>query len=438
MSSGVEHAGDDEYNREAPGRGYSKIRDIGQGSYGKATLVQDREGRMYVMKVIDISRMDSKQRKEAANEVKVLASLKHPYIVSYRESFTENRNLYIVMDYADGGDLHQRISRTRQERKVLPEEKVVRWFTEATLALKYMHDRHVLHRDLKTQNLFLTASDRLRIGDFGISKVLDCTAAFARTAVGTPYYLSPEICMERPYSFSSDVWALGCVLYELVALRVPFEAQNIQSLVRKITRERPPDLPASCSAPLRQLCGDLLHRDQGQRPSAQELLQRQLLQGEIRRMLREEQEKNKMSPLAGPGAEGGEPGASPTTPPAVPPRPPVSVVRRRLSEGGLPVVRTSSLNSADEGAELCSARRRPSSLSAAARGCARELSEPRGRLRELSEPRGRPDGPHLVEARCRFGEPPPNRDSTPLGARRNSTPVGARRPPGRYDFSRDL
>jgi len=274
-----------------PGRNYTKVKDIGKGSYGKAVLVHDRDGKVFVMKVIDMTRMDSKQRKDAINEVKVLSSLKHPYVVSYRESFTEGRSLAIVMDYADGGDLHQRIQRTRQTGKGFPEEKVLRWFTEATLALKYLHDQHILHRDLKTSNLFLTSLDRVRVGDFGISKVLESTMAFAKTTIGTPYYLSPEICMERPYSFSSDVWALGCVLYELAALRVPFDAQSLQALVQKITRGPAPCLPGAYSAELRQLGGDLLHREQSQRPSAPEILQRPIVQQEIRHMLREEQAK---------------------------------------------------------------------------------------------------------------------------------------------------
>lgn len=243
------------------------------------------------MKLIDMSRMDQKQRKDAVNEVKVLASLKHPYVVSYRESFAENRSLAIVMDYAEGGDLHQRIVKTRQAGKYFTEDRILRWFTEATLALKYLHDKHVLHRDLKSQNLFLTAQDRLRLGDFGISKVLESTCAFAQTTIGTPYYLSPEICMEKPYSFSSDIWALGCILYEMCVLRVPFDAQSLQALVQKITRGPAPLLPTSFSQELRQLCCDLLNREQSARPLAQEILQLPLVQGEIRRMLREEQSK---------------------------------------------------------------------------------------------------------------------------------------------------
>lgn len=275
----------------APSRGYTKIKEIGQGSYGKAICVQDPEGKLYVMKLIDLSRMDSKQRKDTTNEVKVLSSLKHPYIISYRESYIENRSLAIIMDYADGGDMHQRISRTRNAGQMLPEEKILRWFTEGTLALKYLHDKHVLHRDLKSQNLFLTSQDRLRIGDFGISKVLESTGAFARTTIGTPYYLSPEICLERPYTFSSDIWALGCVLYEMAALRVPFDAQSLQRLVQKITRGPAPELPAGFSTELRQLGRDLLHREESKRPSAAEILQRPIVQAEIRRMLSAEQSK---------------------------------------------------------------------------------------------------------------------------------------------------
>lgn len=271
--------------------GYVKIRTIGQGSSGKALLVQDHDGKYYVMKLIDVGSMDRKQRRDAINEVRVLSLLRHPYIVSYRESFSENCTLAIVMDYADGGDLHQRIKRTRRAGQSLSERQILRWFTEAALALKYMHDKHVIHRDFKSQNLFLTGLDRLRVGDFGISKILENTAAFARTSIGTPYYLSPEICQEKPYTFSSDVWALGCVLFEMAALRVPFDGQSIQALVRKIVRGQVPYVPPQYSIEMRQLCSDLLHRDQTQRPTATDIIQRRYTQDEIRRMLYEERAK---------------------------------------------------------------------------------------------------------------------------------------------------
>lgn len=274
----------------APG-GYTKIREIGSGSFGKAILVKDPENRQYVLKAIDISRMDSKERKDAVNEVRVLSSLKHPYVVSYRESFLDGRTLCIVMDYAEGGDLYNRIAKQRKAQQNFPENQIVRWFTQLSLAMKHLHERHVLHRDLKSQNLFLTGSGRLRIGDFGIAKVLDSTAAFAKTTIGTPYYLSPEICQERPYSWSSDVWAMGCILYEMAALRVPFDAPNIRALVSKITRGPMPVVPSRYTPDLARLCGDLLQREERKRPSSTDVLRYPIVQTEIRAMLKEEQTK---------------------------------------------------------------------------------------------------------------------------------------------------
>jgi len=195
------------------------------------------------------------------------------------------------MDYAEGGELFNRIAKTRKAGQNFSEPQVVRWFTQASLALKHLHERHVLHRDLKSQNLFLTASGRLRIGDFGIAKVLDSTAAFAKTTIGTPYYLSPEICQERPYSWGSDIWAMGCILFEMAALRVPFDAANIRALVTKITRGPTPALPSRYSPELQRLCGELLQREEKRRPSSTDVLRYPIVQAEIRVMLKEEQAK---------------------------------------------------------------------------------------------------------------------------------------------------
>lgn len=294
--------------------GYTRVREIGAGSYGRAILVKDADGANFVLKAIDISRMDAKERRDAVNEVRVLSSLKHPYVVSYRESFLDGRTLCIVMDYAEGGDLYNRVAKTRKAGQMFPEQQILRWFTQACLALKHLHERHVLHRDLKSQNLFLTASGRLRIGDFGIAKVLDSTAAFAKTTIGTPYYLSPEICQERPYSWSSDVWALGCILFEMTALRVPFDAANLKALVAKITRGPTPAVPSQYSPELARLCGDMLQREEKRRPAAADILKYPIVQAEIRNLLREEQAKR--FETEGGGWPGSQPASARGLPPA--------------------------------------------------------------------------------------------------------------------------
>merc|ERR1719456_725144 len=233
--------------------------------------------------------MGNKEKMDAKNEVKVLASLKHPYIVSYKDHFMEDGFLNIVMEYADGGDLFTKIQKAKKACQKFPEGTIMRWFTQPLLALKFIHDKHILHRDLKSQNFFLTTSGKLKIGDFGIAKVLDNTAACAQTTIGTPYYLSPEICQERPYSWASDMWSLGCVLYECCCLKVPFDASNLRQLIDRITRGPTPQVVGNYSHELRGLVQELLERNYQKRPCAAEILQHPIVQGEIRRMLLEEQ-----------------------------------------------------------------------------------------------------------------------------------------------------
>eukprot|EP00929_Paragymnodinium_shiwhaense_P024327 TRINITY_DN15003_c0_g1_i1.p1 TRINITY_DN15003_c0_g1~~TRINITY_DN15003_c0_g1_i1.p1 ORF type:complete len:525 (-),score=114.26 TRINITY_DN15003_c0_g1_i1:390-1964(-) len=272
-------------------RGYSDVRRIGKGSFGTANLVRNRDGALCVMKSVDLGKLKQGERDEAVREVTVLASLKHPYIVRYHESFLDKHVLAIVMDYADGGDLAKRIQKTRTAGQKFAESQVFRWVAQITLALKYLHGRNILHRDLKPQNLFLTKKEQLRIGDFGISKVLDNQQVKSKESmiVGTPYYISPEICTEGLYSFASDVWALGCIFFELMTLRVPFDAHTPQDLMAKICRPHPPMLPETFTAEVRKMGADLLARDHKRRPDTAAILQYRLVTTEMSRMLEEEE-----------------------------------------------------------------------------------------------------------------------------------------------------
>lgn len=190
--------------------------------------------------------MTPKERREAKQEVKVLAQMKHPNIVAYVDHFEELGKLYIAMDFCEGGDMAGRIK--AQKGVHFPESEILDWFVQISLAIKHVHDRKILHRDLKTQNIFLTRNNMIKLGDFGIAKVLKNTSELARTAIGTPYYLSPEICEERPYNNKSDVWSLGCVLYEITTLKHAFEAGNFKGLILKILTGRYPPIPAFYSA----------------------------------------------------------------------------------------------------------------------------------------------------------------------------------------------
>ncbi|KAH8582612.1 kinase domain-containing [Cryptosporidium sp. chipmunk genotype I] len=266
---------------------YVKIKEVGSGSYGKAILVKDiYKGRDYVMKIINISKLSSNERKDAINEVKLLSSIRHPYIVCFKESFVDDGFLNIVMEYADGGDLFRKVNVQKQLKKNFLEKQVVRWLAQALLGLAHLHNRKILHRDIKSQNIFISYNG-LKIGDFGIAKVLENTGAFAKTTIGTPYYLSPEICLSKPYSWSSDIWALGCVAYEMCSLKVPFDAPNLKMLVEKITNGIFLPIPNSYSEGLRRVIMDMLIIDSSRRPTVMELLNYPIIESELRTMKKE-------------------------------------------------------------------------------------------------------------------------------------------------------
>uniref|UniRef100_A0A9J8CUC4 non-specific serine/threonine protein kinase n=1 Tax=Cyprinus carpio carpio TaxID=630221 RepID=A0A9J8CUC4_CYPCA len=263
---------------------YERLKKIGEGSFGKAILVKSRtDSRQYVIKEIGISRMSNKERQESRKEVAVLANMSHPNIVQYKESFEESGCLYIVMAYCEGGDLFKKIN--NQRGTLFTEEQILDWFVQICLALKHVHDRKILHRDIKSQNIFLTKDGTIQLGDFGIARVLNSTVELARTCIGTPYYLSPEICENKPYNNKSDIWALGCVLYEMCTLKHAFEAGNMKNLVLKIIRGSYPPVSVHYSQDLRSLLAQLFKRNPRERPSVSVILDKPFLARRIHKFL---------------------------------------------------------------------------------------------------------------------------------------------------------
>uniref|UniRef100_A0A3P9GY08 non-specific serine/threonine protein kinase n=1 Tax=Oryzias latipes TaxID=8090 RepID=A0A3P9GY08_ORYLA len=184
------------------------------------------------------------------------------------------------MEFCDGGDLLKKIN--MQRGVPFREEEILDLFVQICLGLKHIHDKKVLHRDIKCQNIFLTNGGmKAKLGDFGIARMLNNSMDLARTCVGTPYYLSPEICESRPYNNKTDVWSLGCVLYELCTLRHPFEGSSLRQLLGKICRGRYAPVPTRYTHELRLLVNQLFKVNPRDRPSISSVLQRPFLQKHI-------------------------------------------------------------------------------------------------------------------------------------------------------------
>lgn len=181
------------------------------------------------------------------------------------------------MEYCEVGDLNYHIKRKLKNDEHFSETQIFNWFIQICLALEYVHGRRVIHRDLKSQNIFLTGNNTIKLGDFGISRVLENTHAAAQTVVGTPYYMSPEACQSQPYTSKSDVWGLGCILYELCCLKHAFQADNLLGLVFRIVQEKHAPIPSMYSAELSGLLDMLLEKDPSKRPSVREILKMDLI-----------------------------------------------------------------------------------------------------------------------------------------------------------------
>ncbi|CAK8986502.1 unnamed protein product [Durusdinium trenchii] len=209
---------------------------------------------------------------ESHKEVGVLRQLTHRHIVAYFDTFVKSNSLYIVMEYADGGDLASLIKQHKDDETPFTEASAMTIFGQCLLALQYIHSKHILHRDIKSQNIFMMQAGDAKIGDFGISKVIEGTTAAAGTVVGTPSYFAPEICEDKPYNSKIDIWSMGVVLYEMLALAQPFAASNVAAMIMKIVNAEPAPLPPDWRPEVCDVVRRALNKNADERPNAEDLL----------------------------------------------------------------------------------------------------------------------------------------------------------------------
>ncbi|KAK2845190.1 hypothetical protein Q5P01_011849 [Channa striata] len=252
---------------------------------GNKTL--QNEGRqqveLKVLKQIPLGDLRPDETVRAAQEAHLLSQLHHPAILKFYHSFLERDSFCIITEFCQDRDLDFKLEEVRRAGGSLPETQVLDWLIQLLLGLHYMHDRRILHRDLKAKNVFLK-QNLVKIGDFGVSCLLMGSCDLATTFTGTPYYMSPEVLSHQGYDSKSDIWALGCLLYEMCCLIHAFQGPNFLSVVMKIVEGETPTLPPAYSLDLNSVMQRMLQKQPSSRPSAAEILKTKFMEENMQKM----------------------------------------------------------------------------------------------------------------------------------------------------------
>jgi len=258
---------------------FQVISRLGEGSYSSVWKVKRiSDGQEYAMKKVKMSALSDKEKENALNEVRILASIKSPWIIGYKEAFFEDNSmtLCIVMEYAAGGDIYNKITTHKKNRTYFKEDEIWTYAIQMIMGLKALHDMKILHRDLKCANVFISKDGKtVKLGDLNVSKVAKNNLVYTQT--GTPYYASPEVWRDQPYDLKSDIWSLGCVLYEIAALKPPFTANDMQGLYKKVQRGVFDRIPPQYSVDLYNLISMCLQVSPSMRPTCDQLLKHPII-----------------------------------------------------------------------------------------------------------------------------------------------------------------
>ena len=255
---------------------------LGKGSFGTVVIVtRKQDDKIYAMKRVNISSLSDKDKKSSLNEIRILASLNHQNIIDYKEAFfdEETKTLNIVMEYAEEGDIENKVKENLKHHLRFKENTIWEWIIQILEGLKYLHDNKIMHRDLKCANIFLTKNGILKLGDLNVSII--AKLGMAKTQTGTPYYCSPEIWKDRPYDYKSDIWSLGCIIYELCQLRPPFRGTNLKELSRNVIKGYYLPISNYYSNDLKVIIDMMLRVDANERASTDQLLSHPILKKRI-------------------------------------------------------------------------------------------------------------------------------------------------------------
>lgn len=258
----------------SPFKDFQLLSKLGEGAYSTVfKALRKSDNLIYALKKVKIDDLNDKEKDNALNEVRILASISDPFIIAYKEAFfdEDSNNLCIIMEYAEQGDLQKKIKDCQNMKKYIPEREIWKCLIHVSKALQTLHEQEILHRDLKSANVFISKDGLFKLGDMNVSKIANKGLVYTQT--GTPYYASPEVWRDEPYDLKSDIWSLGCVLYEMAALKPPFQANDMSLLFKKVQSGTVEKIPSCYSKELFNIICLCLQVKPKDRPMASMILQ---------------------------------------------------------------------------------------------------------------------------------------------------------------------
>ena len=243
------------------------------------------DGQLYTIKSVRVDENSEKEKELFFNELRILVPLTHKNIIMYKEAFydKETKTLNMVIEYIDGGDLSMRIQLAQRKKKFFQEKIIWRIFIQILEGVNYLHNKFIIHRDLKTSNIYLSKKGRVKIGGLNVGKNIE-DIGMALTQIGTPYFTAPEIWEQKPYDYKCDIWSIGCILYEMTCLHVPFLGLNMEELYKNIKNLKYKPIPKIYSKDLNEIIKLTLKKNPIDRPSTKELLKNGIILNKMKEL----------------------------------------------------------------------------------------------------------------------------------------------------------
>ena len=245
----------------------------------------------FAFKIIKVSKLTEQEKKKILNKIDILKKIDHPNIITLNNAYytSDNKYLHVITEYADGGDLQMKLDEHKEKKEYFNENILLDWFMQICFSLLFIHDKKIIHRNIKPSNIFLMKQNFAKLGDFEVAKNVSSTYGQTKTIVTTLEYSAPEILNNQKYSFEVDIWSLGVTFYQLITLNYPFEGEDNNEIEKNILERKIKEIPKDCKIDKSfiEIINQMMSLNPKDRPTAEQILEKEIIKSRMDCYLRE-------------------------------------------------------------------------------------------------------------------------------------------------------